>query len=188
MLTIAPTQRRSMPENRTSVALLADTHGHLDPRVEQVALGASIVVHAGDIGARAILDALGANGARVIAVSGNNDTPRHWPSADRDTLDALPESTCLELPGGLLVVEHGHRFPAKTRHARLRLAYPDAAAIVCGHSHRRALDDSTTPWVLNPGACGRSRAFGGPGCLYLQATGNGWHIETHRFDPLPRKR
>lgn len=177
-----------MPENSTSVALLADTHGHLDPRVEDIALRASIVVHAGDIGGAAILEALRAAGARVIAVAGNNDTPRHWPADERETLDALPECARLDLPGGTLVVEHGHRFAAKNRHARLRRAWPEAAAIVCAHSHRRALDFTRMPWVLNPGACGRSRAYGGPGCLLLHAAPDAWKVEEFRFDPLPRAR
>jgi putative phosphoesterase len=177
-----------MPKNFTTVALLADSHGHLDPRVRDIALGASIVVHAGDIGGGAILETLGAAGGRVVAVAGNNDTPRHWPADERDTLDALPECARLELPGGLLVVEHGHRFAAKNRHARLRRAWPEAAAIVCGHSHRRVLDCTRTPWILNPGACGRSRAYGGPGCLLLQAAAGEWRVDEVRFAPLPRGR
>jgi len=175
-----------MPQNSVSVALLADTHGRLDHRVEQVARTAAIVVHAGDVGGRDILDTLGRTGARVIAVAGNNDTPRHWPEADFEVLQSLPDCARLELPGGLLAVEHGHRFPARTRHDRLRRVYPEASAVVCAHSHRRVLDCSTTPWILNPGACGRSRAYGGPGCLLLHARPNEWTIEEFRFDAVSR--
>jgi len=177
-----------MPQNSVTVALLADTHGHLDPRVERVARDASIVVHAGDIGGTGILETLGATGARVIAVSGNNDTPAHWPPEDRDALAALPGSARIDLPGGMLGIEHGHRFPAKHRHTRLRREWPEAFAVVCGHSHRRVLDFEGVPWVLNPGACGRSRARGGPGCLLLHASANGWRVDEFRFDPLARPR
>lgn len=177
-----------MPQTRTTVALVADSHGFLDPRVAEIACRADVIVHAGDVGAQSILEQLGAGGGRVIAVAGNNDTPRHWPAADRRHLRRLPAEAALELPGGVLAVEHGHRFPARTRHRRLRQAHPDAAAVVCGHSHRRALDREQVPWILNPGACGRSRAYGGPGCLLLHASAGAWRIETHCFEALPRGR
>ena len=168
------------------VALLADTHGWLDPRIADIAGTCDVTVHAGDIGAAAILETLAANGARVVAVSGNNDTPSHWPAADRAMLDRLPETASVDLPGGRLGVMHGHRLPARTRHRRLRELAPAAAAIVVGHSHRRASEYSPAPWILNPGAAGRSRAFGGPGLFVLNAEQGRWSIETHVFDPLPR--
>lgn len=168
------------------VALLADTHGWLDPRIADIARGCDIVVHAGDIGAAGILETLADDQARVVAISGNNDTPRHWPAADRETLDGLPETATVDLPGGQLRIVHGHRLPARTRHQRLRQQSPDATAIVLGHSHRRALECAHTPWILNPGAAGRSRAYGGPGCFVLNAAADQWSVETHVFDPLPR--
>lgn len=170
------------------VALLADTHGWLDPRIAEIARACDIVVHAGDIGAAGILETLAEDRARVVAVSGNNDTPQHWPAADRAVLDRLPETATIELPGGQLQVVHGHRLPARTRHRRLREQTPDAAAIVLGHSHRRAIEYTPAPWILNPGAAGRSRAYGGPGCLVLNAAADDWSVETHAFAPLPRRR
>jgi putative phosphoesterase len=170
------------------VALIADTHGWLDPRVAEIAQACHVVVHAGDIGAADILETLAAAGARVVAVSGNNDTPRHWPATDRATLDQLQETALIDLPGGRLRVVHGHRVQARSRHRRLREQAGDAAAIVLGHSHRRAIEYSPTPWILNPGAAGRSRAYGGPGCFVLNAAPDRWSVETHVFEPLPRPR
>ncbi len=170
------------------VALLADTHGWLDPRIAEIARACDIVVHAGDIGAACILETLAADRARVVAVSGNNDTARHWPAADASTLEQLPETAIVDLPGGRLQVVHGHRLPARTRHRRLREQAPDAAAIVLGHSHRRAIEYTPAPWILNPGAAGRSRAYGGPGCFVLNAAVAEWSVESHVFDPLPRPR
>lgn len=176
-----------MPQNSTTVALIADTHGFLDPRVERLARAASIVVHAGDIGSQAVLEALAIDGARVIAVAGNVDTTRHWPAEEHAALAELASRASIELPGGVLTVEHGDRFPARSRHRRLREAYPDCEAIVCGHSHRRVLDFESRPWVLNPGAAGKSRAHGGPGCLILDAGIDAWRIETRTFEPLRRR-
>lgn len=177
-----------MPQSTTTVALVADTHGFLDPRVAELAQGADLVIHAGDIGGQAILDTLAGDGARVIAVAGNNDDARHWPRGEEAMIERLPARAAADLPGGELVVEHGHRFPARSRHRRLRDAHPDAAAVVCGHSHRRAIDRAAVPWILNPGAAGRSRAYDGPGCLLLHAGATGWRVEIHRFEPLRPRR
>lgn len=168
------------------VALIADTHGFLDPRIMDAIAHCDRVVHAGDIGDDDILDALDRPTGPVIAVAGNNDTTRHWP-ADRQTRrHDLPQEVILPLPGGDLAIIHGHRQPARNRHARLRRRFLDAQAVVCGHSHRAHIDTATTPWILNPGAAGRSRACGGPGCLVLTASRDQWQIEEHRFEKLPR--
>jgi predicted phosphodiesterase len=58
---------------RVRVALLGDTHGFLDERVAAAAGTCDVVMHTGDVGARAVLDQLGAGGATVLAVRGNND-------------------------------------------------------------------------------------------------------------------
>lgn len=176
-----------MPETITVVALVADTHGFLDLRVAAIARDSDLVIHAGDIGAAGILDELAAGGARVIAVAGNIDVPHRRPASERFLAERLPSETEVSLPGGTLAIEHGHRFPARTRHRRLRQAHPDAAAVVCGHSHHRVIDRDAVPWVLNPGAAGRSRAYGGPGCLLLYVDAAGWRIETRHFEPLPRR-
>lgn len=176
-----------------TVALLGDTHGFLDPRIAEVARSCDTIVHVGDVGDAVILDALEAAGHPLVVVAGNNDTPRHWglepcddgPAAQR--LAALPEAARLDLPGGPLVVVHGHRTRARDRHARLRRAHPDAAAVVHGHSHRLTVDREAVPWILNPGAAGRTRTYGGPACIVLTATSAGWTVETRRFDPQPRR-
>jgi predicted phosphodiesterase len=119
-------------------------------------------------------------------VRGNNDCPDKWPAGDRDRLAALPPTLEIELPGGLLAAVHGDRLPARDRHLRLRRLFPRASAVVYGHSHRLVLDLDERPWVLNPGAGGRSRTFGGPSCLVLSAEPGGWTVRSLRFEPLPR--
>jgi putative phosphoesterase len=174
-----------MRSSRRSIALLADTHGHLDPRIAEVACGCDLIVHAGDIGGDFILRALRAGGAELVAIAGNNDTLRHWPAGERDELDNLPASVTIDLPGGTLVVVHGDRLRAHDRHDRLRAQYPDAAAVVYGHSHRAVSDTDATPWILNPGAAGRTRTYGGPACLLLEARSRRWKLQPYRF-PLER--
>jgi len=170
------------------IVLVADTHGYLDPRIAEIARTAERVVHAGDVGGDTILAALHPDTRRVIAVAGNNDTERHWPPDDRLRLYGLPTTHTLDLPGGQLVAVHGHRLRARDRHARLRARYPEARAVVYGHSHRLAVDTDAEPWVLNPGAAGRTRTYGGPACIVLTATAGAWEIEAVRFAPVRRPR
>lgn len=143
------------------IGIVSDSHGAIDPRIVQALGDCDVVVHAGDVGGPDILTAFTV--PVIVAVYGNNDTPQRW-GADV----ALPECVRIDVRGGALVVIHGHQYPqAKRRHAQLRARYPDARMIVYGHSHRRCIDDAMLPWVINPGACGRARTFGGASAVRL---------------------
>lgn len=163
------------------VAIVSDTHGAVDERVLELIATSEVCVHAGDIGAAAIIDDLERH-CRLICVKGNNDVPNKWPGADRHRLDSIPNEARLKLPGGDLVVTHGHRHgPAKRRHQRLRADYADAQAVVYGHSHRLKCDTEQLPWILNPGAAGRARTYGGPSCILLMAHEDSWQLQVRRF-------
>ncbi|NEX21344.1 metallophosphoesterase family protein [Thiorhodococcus mannitoliphagus] len=166
---------------KVRIALLSDTHGAIDSRVQEVVAGCDLAVHGGDIGRASILAELQPRLGRVLAVFGNNDVARKWPEQDRQLLVHLPEWIEQPLPGGKLAVIHGHQVPARDRHRLLRARFPEVRAIVYGHSHRLVEDLQPAPWVLNPGAAGRARTHGGPSCLVLVATAGDWHLETYRF-------
>lgn len=164
------------------IGIVGDTHGVLDPRILDALAGSDVIVHAGDVGAAAVLRALAGATERVVAVRGNNDVASKW-TGSRRALDGLPESVELDAPGGSLVVVHGHRvLPAKRRHARLRALHPNARAIVYGHSHRRVLDLDSTPWIINPGAAGKARTFGGPSACILVAGVRRWTVRAVVFE------
>ena len=168
--------------NRVRLLLLSDTHGQLHPQILALAGEVDTIVHAGDIGHPDVLTALTSAGQVLHAVRGNNDVASKWPADGRALLDALDDQLAIELPGGVLVVEHGDRVnPAARRHERLRSHHPQARLIVYGHSHRQVIDDAVTPWVVNPGAAGRSRTYGGAGCLVLTASTQRWELEPFRF-------
>jgi putative phosphoesterase len=164
------------------VAILSDTHGVLDPRIGDLVGGCDLAVHGGDIGNAEVLTALEARSGRLAAVRGNNDVPAKWPAADHRRLAELPDRVLVELPGGVLAVDHGHEVaPVRRRHEILRLRYPQARAVVYGHSHRLVLDTGAQPWILNPGAAGRARTYGGPSCILLRALEHAWTLEVRRF-------
>lgn len=163
------------------IAILSDTHGTLDPRIEAQVLSCDLAVHAGDVGSAAVLRCLRPRG-KLVAVRGNNDTKDKWPAQDHAQLRALPDEAELALPGGVLRIVHGDAFgPPARRHARLRAAYPQARLIVYGHSHRLVVDRAHCPWVLNPGAAGRARTYGGPSCVLLTIDDGGWRLQVKRF-------
>ncbi len=170
------------------VAILGDTHGRVDHRVIEVVAGCDLALHAGDVGGAGVLHSLQPRGGRVVAVAGNNDIPGKWPAADEELLTHLPQVTELTLPGGTLILIHGHQTQARGRHARLRACFPQARAVVYGHSHHLATDLEAEPWVLNPGAAGRERTYGGPSCLVLTASVGVWSLELYRFAPDQRRR
>ncbi len=165
------------------VGILSDTHGWLDPRVEAVLRGCNVLVHAGDIGDDKLLSSLSAMTDRLVAVAGNNDLfSRRWSVSGKQPPD-LAESATLVLPGGTLEIEHGHRI-RDTRHYPecLRYKYPQARAVIFGHTHQQLVDRSRLPWVLNPGAAGRARTHDGPGCLILNIASGNWTLATYRFE------
>lgn len=171
------------------VGIVSDTHGFIDPAVLTATRLCELVIHAGDIGNAGVLRALRRPGTRLVAVRGNNDERRRWPRAQASMLQQLPWESVLELPGGRLVVVHGDRLlPASRRHERLRRRYSQARAVVYGHTHRLICDRSRRPWVLNPGAAGRSRTFGGPSCLILHARPGRWQVKVLRFAPTSVRR
>jgi putative phosphoesterase len=164
------------------IAIVSDTHCTISPDVLAVVDSCDMVVHAGDIGSKEILDLLASSTGKVFAVSGNNDVEWMWAERDADVVSALPRIAELDLPGGLLVVEHGHHHGCRSPdHQKLRHAHPQAKMIVYGHTHKKVIDQAETPWVVNPGAAGNIRNHGGPSCLVLHASHQSWEIEKFRF-------
>lgn len=170
------------------VIILSDTHGEVDDRIAREAAESDLVVHAGDVGNRGVLESVRPRAGKLVAVRGNNDVREKWSASEWECLESLPWEARLDLPGGELVVVHGHGYgyPGRNHH-RMRRDYPHARLVVYGHSHLECSDCSETPWVLNPGAAGRTRTHGGPTYTLLLASESHWKMETRRL-PVPEKR
>lgn len=168
------------------IAIISDTHAVLDERIADVIKDADIAIHAGDICCGSVLENMHPKMGLVFAVTGNNDHHSVWPSDQKETVEALPDVAEIQLPGGLLVVEHGHTHGHhQPDHASLRKAHPQARIIVYGHTHKQVCDKDKTPWVINPGAAGATRTCGGPSCLILSVSkGSNWTIEALRFSDI----
>lgn len=166
----------------TRVAIISDTHGVIDPEIIKVIKGCHQIIHAGDICGAHVLEALEKINPNVTAVAGNNDVEGLWDIHEAHIVRALPQMINVELPGGILAIEHGHRHGMHSPcHQSLRDSHPHARAIVYGHTHTMLVDDEHSPMVINPGAAGGTRTRGGPSCLVLTASESDWHIEEFRF-------
>ena len=127
------------------IGLISDTHGLLRPESLAALAGCAHIVHAGDIGGAAVLDALDglAALAPVAAVRGNNDTDA-WAAR-------LPATASLVIGPVTIHVVHDI--------ADLDLD-PGAAAVrvvVSGHSHKPSITERDGVLFVNPGSAGPRR-------------------------------
>jgi hypothetical protein len=124
------------------VAVISDTHGLLRPEALSALHGADHILHAGDVGDPAILDALRAI-APVTAIRGNID--------EGGSCGHLPPTELVELNGRSIYMLHDVK--------RLDLN-PEAAgiaAVVFGHSHKPLIEQRRGVLFLNPGSAGPRR-------------------------------
>lgn len=143
------------------LGVLSDTHGLLRPEVLSALAGVDAILHAGDVGNPAILDALRGI-APVTAIRGNID--RSGPCA------ALPATEAVELGGHLFYLVHA--LPDLDLN-------PEAAgigAVVYGHSHKPSVTWKDNVLYLNPGSAG-PRRFSLPVTIALL------HLEANAIRP-----
>ena len=166
------------------VAIISDTHSVISPDIINVIKSCDQIIHAGDICGAHVLEQLHELSSNVTAVTGNNDVESLWHESEKAVVNALPAIAEIELPGGTVAIEHGHKHGMhRPDHASLRASHPHAKLIVYGHTHTMLIDDAQKPWVINPGAAGATRTRGGPSCLILTASADlEWHIEMIRFE------
>ncbi|HSD23902.1 MAG TPA: metallophosphoesterase family protein [Solirubrobacterales bacterium] len=129
------------------LALIADTHlPRGDRRLPEPCLeilrAADLIVHAGDFSRPSVLADLRELGP-VAAVHGNVDSA--------ELRRELPESISLELEDVVLGVIHDAG-PARGRLERLRARFPDAHAVVFGHSHMPLREERDGFQIFNPGS------------------------------------
>lgn len=133
-----------MAARRTAclVGVVSDTHGLLRPEALAALAGSDLLVHAGDVGAPEVLEAL-ARIAPTHAVRGNNDRGA-W-------ADALPAACTVEAAGVRLHVVH------ELAHLAVDPAGAGLAAVISGHSHRPSATWRDGVLFLNPGSAGPRR-------------------------------
>ena len=130
--------------------VLSDTHGYFHPALPEFLTGVDLILHAGDVGDIAILDAL-EEIAPVRAVYGNID--------GQPIRRRAPEVQQFEADGVRFVMTHIGGDPERWgRGVRALLLQARPHVFVCGHSHILRIERIAAlggMLYLNPGAAGR---------------------------------
>ena len=130
------------------IAVISDTHlprgGRRlpDACVERIA-AADLLLHAGDFVTVEVLRALEAIGPPLAAVHGNVDTG--------EVRSVFREVLVVEAEGAHVALIHDAG-PRTGRLARMRRRFPDADAVVFGHSHIPLHEEGDGFQIFNPGS------------------------------------
>ena len=132
----------------TAVAIISDTHlprgaRVLPPACVERLRAADAILHAGDLIELSVLAELEALGPPVHAVRGNVDSA--------EVQARLPLTRTVEVGGARIAMVHDGG-PAGGRLARLRRRFPEADAVVFGHSHQPLLEQAGGFAIFNPGS------------------------------------
>jgi uncharacterized protein len=130
------------------IAIISDTHlprgaRRLPEACVSRLRAADLIIHAGDLSTPALLEQL-QNLGRVVAVQGNVD--------DERLRATLPRVASVEAEGAGIVVLH-NAGPARGRLSRMRARFPEADAVIFGHSHMPVHEQSPEGFqIFNPGS------------------------------------
>jgi uncharacterized protein len=124
------------------IGVISDTHGLMRPEALRALQGAEHILHAGDVGDPAILDALRAI-APVTAIRGNID--------EGGPCSHLPSTELVELGGRSIFMLHD------VKKIDLNPEAAGIAAVVFGHSHKPLVEWRRGVLFLNPGSAGPRR-------------------------------
>src|SRR3954449_5915204 len=130
------------------IAVISDTHMPRGRRklpgacLDRLA-SADLILHAGDVMTGAVLREIEAIGPPVLAVHGNVD--------DLELRKELPAERIVEAGGARIAMVHDAG-PRKGRLERMRARFPDAGAVVFGHSHLPLHEEREGFQIFNPGS------------------------------------
>jgi len=124
------------------LGLISDTHGLLRDEAVRALQGSDLILHAGDVGAAAILEAL-RQVAPVIAVRGNVDEGR-W-------AEALPQAELVAAGSVTIYMLH------ILQELDINPQAAGVSIVVSGHSHKPEQREKDGVLYVNPGSAGPRR-------------------------------
>ncbi len=165
-----------------TIGILSDSHGFLDSRILNALKNVDVILHAGDIMDKSVMEQLLAINANVYFVTGNNDVEAVWPKKHASVVKAIPESIVFTIGLDKIGIIHGHQFgKQKPDHNRIREHFAECRMAIYGHTHHQTIDTLAQPWVINPGASGNVRTHGGVSCLLLSLKKDHWDVQTIKY-------
>ncbi len=141
------------------IGVISDTHGRLPSSVYSVFEDMDLVIHAGDIDTKEVLEKLQSI-APVVAVRGNMDF-------DLGKL-SLREAETIEI--GETVIHVSHMVGKVPAAARVHV-------VIYGHTHRPSIEKQNGVLFLNPGSAGQRRYDNPLSVAILHIRGNEQHAE-----------
>jgi uncharacterized protein len=124
------------------IGVISDTHGLLRPEALAALRDVEHILHAGDVGDIAILDAL-RKIAPVTAIRGNVDVA--------EACAELPATDVVELAGQLFYLVHS------LNDLDINPKAAGVAMVVSGHSHKAKIEAKDGVIYFNPGSAGPRR-------------------------------
>jgi putative phosphoesterase len=124
------------------IGVISDTHGLMRPEALTALRGVEHILHAGDVGDIAVLDAL-REIAPVTAIRGNVDI--------EGACAELPATDVVELGGQLFYLVHS------VHGLDINPAAAGVSVVVSGHSHKAAVEMRGGVLYFNPGSAGPRR-------------------------------
>jgi putative phosphoesterase len=124
------------------IGVISDTHGLMRPEALAALRGVEHILHAGDVGDIAVLDAL-RKIAPVTAIRGNVDVS--------GACGELPATDVVELGGKLFYLVHS------VHDLDINPAAAGVAMVVSGHSHKASVSVKKDVVYFNPGSAGPRR-------------------------------
>lgn len=131
------------------IGLLSDTHGDLDPKVFEYFADCDEIWHAGDIGDKAVTDAL-RSFKPLLAVHGNID--------NKEMCIQFPEDIRFVCEGMNVFITHiAGKPPSYNPRVKKLLQQSRPDILICGHSHMLLIKRDAAlgnMLFINPGAAG----------------------------------
>jgi putative phosphoesterase len=165
------------------IGVISDTHGYFDPQLSDRLAGVDVILHAGDVGSRGVLDDLGRI-APLRPVRGNVDPPESdlplslklsFGQVQVEILHILPRSQSeVQEWSDASSERHG---PAPRGRTLLKCFDDSTRVVIFGHSHQPHLSALGQVLFFNPGSAGKKRFSLPRSCGFLELTANrivGW--------------
>jgi len=129
-------------QERQVIGVISDTHGLVRPQALQALRNVDLIIHAGDIGAPEVLDAL-KKIAPLVAIKGNNDR-ESWAKS-------LPDTKLVKIGAAQLYVIHN------VKELDCDPVTRGIQVVISGHSHKPSVVNRDGVLYLNPGSAGPRR-------------------------------
>ena len=155
------------------IAVVSDTHmpkgkRRLPDECVELIGAAEAVIHAGDFSEVSVLSELEALCPVVFGVHGNVDEPALW--------QRLRGTLTVSVGGGTVAVVHDAG-PKGGRLKRMRARFPEADAVIFGHSHLPLHEAEDGFQIFNPGSPTERRRAPRPSMGLLHAEPSGLRFE-----------